>query len=113
RALRIKPRAFLLAWSDLAISAVVPGAVGPDEVGRSLRTGGRGRAGVGEELEDVGQAVGAELLLEALGHQRLLRRAQLLDVGPLEGVRLAFGVDQLDRRLGLRGEQAVEDAAVG
>ena len=41
-------------------------------------------------------AVGGDLLLEALGHQRLLRRRQLVDVFAEDAVPLALGVEQFD-----------------
>ena len=70
-------------------------------------------AALGEEREEVGDAFGRDLLLEPLGHQRLLRGGELLDLLAEDPVRLALGVEQLDGGLRLGGEQAVEDLAVG
>ena len=42
--------------------------------------------------------LGGDLLLEALGHERLLRGGQLVDVLAEDDVLLGLGVEQLDRR---------------
>ena len=56
---------------------------------------------------------GRDLLLEALGHERLLGGGHLVDVFAEDDVPLALGVDQLDGGLGLRREQPADHAAVG
>ena len=56
---------------------------------------------------------GGDLLLETLGHQRLLRGGHLVDVFAEDDVPLPLGVEQLDGGLRLRREQPADHAAVG
>ena len=76
------------------------------------RSSGRYLPRLREERQQVVDVVGGDLLLEALGHERLLGGGHLVDVFAQDDLPLALGVDQLDGRLGLGSEQPVDHAAV-
>ena len=77
------------------------------------RSSGRYLPRLGEERQQVVQRRRRDLLLETLGHERLLGGGHLVDVFAEDDVPLPLGVDQLDGGLGLGGEQPADHAAVG
>ena len=68
---------------------------------------------VAEVGDQVGEVGGFQVVLQALGHQRLARRPDRVEVGAEDHLELPFLPLQGDRVAGLRGDQARDDAAVG
>src|SRR5262249_18612765 len=83
-----------------------PTVLGLDDGWRIAGKRSRRRADRGEEREQVGHVLLRQVLLQSLGHERLARTAQLLDVGPEKRLVLALLAAEDDRGRGLAGEDA-------
>ncbi len=97
---------------DLGIG-VEEHVAGADDRGRLGQVERLILASLGQKRQQIVDVGGLDLLLKAFGHERLLGRGHLVDVRALEDMPLPFGVDQLDRVLGLRREETGDDTTVG
>ena len=99
-----------VARSDFSDSKNIPFVV--TTVATLRRSSGRYLPRDIAEQQQVGQTLGGHLLLEPIGHDRLFRGGQLVDILAKDDLFLTLGVEQVDGGLRLAREQAVQDAAV-
>src|SRR3954470_10062854 len=102
-------------WTDSAAGGMSqrlnPGGATVRSRSRNLNIGRRMGSRLPEVSEQVGDALHAERLLEALGHQRAAAGAELLDLGAEHGLLSPLGAAELEAGIGLLDEQAREDLA--